>query len=478
MADEVQLAVNDPGLGLAEEATSTGFVYGPCSGGTANLLESFNSIPDLVAAHPQGPAVEAGAWILGNGGGPIRFMRSATSVAAANTAVTQTPASGPLVAVAGTANDYYDAWYEVMLGGALGVGKVRYTLDGGKTFSEEFLIPAGGTHAIPGTGITATFAVGTYVLGVVYSFKATPAMWNGTDLAAAFTVVAANFTPWDFFAGAGRHATGAAAATIGAALQSHLAGLTSSHRYVRGMIDAGDEASAAIATAFASVATSRVGYAYRGLRRTSKKAMVGWATPMLGAVDGMALLAARSLISTDLARYGSHNLGEFGATDIDYDEEKSAALDVHKISALRTFPGVPGFYFKNARLKSAPGSDFQFWQFGRVMDTACRTTYLSSLPFVNTALRTIVGGKLDPRDINRVETRINGQLDAILGQPINAEGFKGHVSAIQYTVDREWNAQSTQTLKGEISIVALAYAKKVKTTLGYTQFLPILAEAA
>jgi hypothetical protein len=97
---------------------------------------------------------------------------------------------------------------------------------------------------------------------------------------------------------------------------------------------------------------------------------------------------------------------------------------------------------------------------------------------VNTALRTIVGGRLDPRDINRVETRINGQLDAILQQPINAEGFKGHVSAIRYNVDREWNAQSTQILKGEISIVALAYAKKVKTTIGYTQFLPILAEAA
>lgn len=478
MADEVQIGVQDPGLGLVDEASSTCWVYGPCQGGTANALESFNSIPDLVAAHPYGPAVEAGAWILGNGGGPIRFMKAATTVAAVNSAVAQTPASGPLVTISGTAVEYYDAWYEVTLGGALGVGKVRYTLDGGKTYSEEFLIPAGGTHAIAGTGITSTFAAGTYVVGVVYSFTTKPAMWNATDLAAGFNVIANDFTPWDFFAGAGRHASGAAAATIGAALQSQLAGLTTSHRYVRGIIDAGDEAAAAIATAFASVATSRVGYAYRGLRRASKKPMVGWASPMLGAVDGMALLAARSLISTDLARYGSHNLGEFGASDIDYDEEKSGTLDVAKISALRTYPGVPGFYFKNGRLKAAPGSDFQFWQFGRVMDTACRTTYLSSLPFVNTAMRTIVGGRIDPRDINRIETRINGQLDAILQQPINAEGFKGHVSAIRYNVDREWNAQSTQILKGELSIVALAYAKKVKTTIGYTQFLPILAEAA
>jgi hypothetical protein len=478
MADEVQIGVNDPGLGLVDEATSLPFIYGPCSGGTANLLESFNSIPDLVTAHPQGPAVEQGSLVLGNGGGPIRFMKSATSVAAANTAVTKTPASGPDVTISGSANDYYDAWYEVMKAGALGAGRVRYTLDGGKTFSEEFDIPAGGTHALPGTGITATFAAGSYVLGVVYSFKTTPAMWNSTDLAACFNVIANDFLPWDFFAGAGRHASGAAAATIGAALQSQLAGLTSSHRYVRGVIDAGDEAAAAIATAFASTTTPRVAYAYRGLRRPSKKPMVGWGSPMLGGVDGFALLAAQSLISTDIARYASNNLGVAGASEIDYDEEKSAALDAARISALRTFPGVSGFWFKNGRLKAAPGSDFQFWQFGRVMDVACRTTYLSSLPFVNTALRTITGGRLDPRDINRVETRINSQLDAVLKQPINAEGFKGHVTEIRYSVDRMWNAQATQALKGEISIVALAYAKKVKTTLGYTQFLPVLAEAA
>lgn len=477
MADEVQLQVNDPGLGLVEPATSTPFVYGPCSGGTSNVLESFNSIPDLLTAHPQGPAVETGAYILNNAGGPIRFMKSDQSVAAANTAVTQTPASGPLVTIAGSANDFYEAWYEVMTAGALGAGEVRYTLDGGKNFSETFKIPAGGTHALPGTGITSTFAAGSYVKGVVYSFTTKPAMWNSVDLAAGFLTIASDFTPWDFFVGAGRQASGAASATIGAALQSQLAGLTASHRYVRGVIDAGDEAEAAIATAFASVATSRVAYAYRNLRRATAKSMIGWGTPSLSAVDGFGLLASRALISTDLARYASSNLGEFGAVAIDYDEEKKAALDAAKISALRTYPGAPGIWFKNGRLKAPAGSDFQFWPLGRVMDVACRTTYLASLPFVNTAMRTIAGGAIDPRDRNRIEGRANAQLSTMLEKPINAEGFNGHVTSVQYVVDREWNAQSSQILKGEISIVALAYARKVKTTLGYTQFIPLALAA-
>lgn len=484
MADEFTFGITDPGQGLVQEATSTPLVYGPCSGGSANVLESFNSIPDLLTAHPQGPAVESAAYILTHGGGPIRFMKSAGTVAAALSTVTEGGAGGPDVTVAGTPNDFYNAIIEIVLGGALGTATFKYTLDGGKNYSSTLTTPSGATYVIPNTGITATFTAGTQVAGTTHSFTATPAMWNSTDLSAGMAVITADFTPWDFFVGTGRHATAAAAATIGAALQSSLEGLTTSQRWVRGMMDAGDEANAAVIAAYGATVSPRVLYAYRGLRRSTPKAFPGWGTPMLGAVDGIAMLAARSLVSTHLGRYLSHNLSAFGATEIDYDEEKTAALNAHKIATLRTIPGVPGIWNKTPWLKAADGSDFQRWQFGRVMDLACKTTYLALLPFLNVGLRTqtrAVGGltylgTLDDREITRIEDKVNEQLSAVLRQPANAEGTAGHVTDIRYTIDKTWNALSNQSIKGEVSIVRLAYAEKFRTQLGFAaQILPLAA---
>ncbi|HEV8246077.1 MAG TPA: DUF2586 family protein [Polyangiaceae bacterium] len=482
--DEFTLTVRDPGQGLTQEATSTPLVYGPCSNGTANVLESFNSIPDLLTAHPQGPATETAAYILAQGGGPIRFMKSAASVAAANSVVTSV-GGGPVVTVAGTAADFYDAIIEIVLGGALGTATFRYTLDGGKNYSATLLTPSGLTYVIPNTGITATFTAGTQIAGATHSFTCTPAMWNSTDLGTAFAVLNIDFTPWDFFVGAGRHASAAAAATVGASLQSSLEGLITSQRWVRGMIDAGNEATAAgVVTAYASTVSPRLMYVYKGLRRATPKAFQGWGTPMLGAVDGMAMLAARSLISTHLGRYLSHNLTSFGATAIDYDEEKSAALNSAKIATLRTIPGVAGIWNKCDWLKAADGSDFLRWHFGRVMDTACRTTFLGLLPFLNVGLRTqtrVVGGvtytgTLDDREITRIEDTVNGQLSAVLKQPANIEGTPGHVTDVRYIIDKTWDAATNQSIKGEVTIVRLAYAEKFRTQLGFAaQILPLAA---
>lgn len=484
MANEFQFTIQDPGQGLVQEASSKPLVYGPCSGGSANVLESFNSIPDLLAAHPQGPATECGSFILAMGGGPINFMKSATSVAAALSAVVEAGGSGPDVTVSGTPNDFYDAIVVMVTAGALGTATFKYTLDGGQTYSETLTTPAGGTYVIPNTGVTLTFTAGTQVAGVTYSFTGTPAMWNSADLSAAFTVINSDFTPWDFFIGCGRHSTAAAAATLGAALQTALEGLITSQRWVRGMLDAGNEAQAAILTAQAAVTTPRVMYTYRGLRRTTVKAFPGWGTPMLGAVDGVGMLAARSLISTHLGRHPSHNLTQFGATAIDYDEEKSAALDAAKICTLRTFPGKAGIWVKKPWLKAADGSDFLRWHFGRVMDTVCRTTYQALLPFTNTGLRTqsrVIGpttftGTIDDRDIARIEDAVNEQLAAVLKQPANAEGVPGHVTDVRYQIDRAWNAALNQSIKGEVAVQRLAYAEAFRTQLGFVaQILPLAA---
>jgi len=461
--------INENGVGVVEPATTIPLFMGYSSGGAANVLKTYSSIPDLIAGEGQGPAVEDAAFDLANSGGPIRFMKTATSVAGSNSAVVNT-GGGPNVTVAGTPNDDYEVVVRVRLGGALGAGQFDYSLDNGVTFSEILTIPAGGTYAIPLTGLTLTFAAGTYILSATYTFTSTAPMWNSTDLGNAFTALIASSTDWDFAVLSGRHATASAAATLAAALQTQLTTMANAFRYKRAMMDAGDEASAAVITAFASVVTNRVLYSYRSAVLPSAKPFPGWGFPKGRLLKAFAQKAHAGLISTDLARVKSGPIP--GAISIEHDEQKTEVLDAQKISTARTIPGLQGFFITNGRLKSAAGSDFQYWQHGRIMDVACRTVYLEQAKWLSAGVRTNANGTIDERDAQAIEAVVTAALNAQLKQPTNAEGTPGHVSALQYTINRLNNFQATGIVLSELAIQPLGYIKRFTTTLGFVAGFP------
>jgi len=59
-------------------------------------------------------------------------------------------------------------------------------------------------------------------------------------------------------------------------------------------------------------------------------------------------------------------------------------------------------------------------------------------------------------------------LNEQLLRPTNAEGVSGHVSALNYTIDRTNNVATTETLLSDVAIRPLGYAKFINTTLGYS----------
>jgi hypothetical protein len=191
-------------------------------------------------------------------------------------------------------------------------------------------------------------------------------------------------------------------------------------------------------------------------------------------VNVAAARAAASLISTDLARFASGALT--GVTAISFDEFKQGVIDDAKFGSLRTFQGVEGFYITNARLKSPIGSDFEFWQHGRIMDEACRILYQAQLRFLSAGVRTNNGtGTIDERDAVRIEKEVTAQLEAVLLQPKNAEGFSGHVSALSYRVSRTQNVLTTKVLATELAIRPLGYPKTITTTVGYATNVALAA---
>lgn len=580
--------VRDYGIGVTQVAKVSPIVAGVCSSGTANVLSWYASPNALRDACGEGPAVEAAALILSQGGGPVGVIRTTASIAAtngqclptygangSNGSVTQSGA-GPAVTVSGYPKGHYlmrievttggtrgtavfrwsidngSTWVassittaatvelktatfdtgltaafatgtyvlnetyswtatpgggqiavsgsatvdahvrvEIMTSGALGVARFRYSCDGysgdtasERTYSETLYVPAGGTFAIPGLGITLTFddTPTAFVADDYYTCDVECAASNATNMATAFTALAATSASWRFveFVTSKGNGDATAHALLAAALQSHLDTLAATSKYRRGMIAATHEdTAAATLAAFDDTTAIRVLIAHGQVRRATVKPYSGFAFPITNAVDCFAARAAKVQPSTDLKRVRSGPLAE--VVKIFHDEYLSpSTLDDIKVSTLRTYEHFAGYYITQARLKSPDGSDFTHWPRGIVMDIACETVNRELTREIgrgvryetNTINNVEYPGVIDERDRATIEDAVSQALVAILKTPLNDEGTEGHVTDIRYRISQTHNVLSTGTIIGEVAIAGLAYIDNLTTTLGYVVELP------
>jgi hypothetical protein len=416
-----------------------------------------------------------GTYAPPNSGLTLTFTGTPT-----NGAVTQT-GSGPAVTLTGTPSADHDFEIEMTLGGAVATATFQWRVDGGAWTTG---VVTAATVLLTG-GVTANFAVGTYVDGTTYtwsstttvdtdfdagdvhSFTTVAAMWNATDLAEAMEVIkdADESLNWDFLVCAGKHASCSAAATITAALDVHLTDLENEFQFVGAMIDGGNGTYSEWLSAFSAVASRRISSWFGDAQTASAKSFAGWSNPMLPDLVTAAARAARSLISTDLGRVADEALP--GVTAITHNEGKTQTLDNGRASTLCTVRGRPGFYVGNARLLSSPGSDFKFWQHRRIMDVACRTVVQAQSRYYNEFVRTNADGTIDERDALAIEADVESQLRAQLTTPQNVKGQRGHVSALSYRVDRTNNVLTTGEIISHTAIRPHGYIKKLTASLGF-----------
>jgi hypothetical protein len=72
------------------------------------------------------------------------------------------------------------------------------------------------------------------------------------------------------------------------------------------------------------------------------------------------------------------------------------------------------------------------------------------------------------RDAVRIEAAVRAQIKARITDPINAEGFAGHVSAIEYVVDLTNDVLRTRQLKSTVRAVPLPPLESIATDIGFT----------
>lgn len=460
---EVLITIRDGALGLADgNDNGTPAFIGASSSGTANEVRSWTDAQTMRDVLGTGPLVEVAAFVLAAAGGPVVTVKAPSSTAGAAGAVTPTKTGTATLAVTGAALDAYDVIVEVLQGGATlaaGSATFRYSLDGGRTYSAEIAVPTSGVYILPNTGLTLTwtYTTGTaFVAGDKWVFTSTGPSYTLSEAQTALDALIADTSVDPFIVHVvGPASSSANAATMFAAVESKLqSAANSNYRYWRAIIETPDEADATIKTAFLA----------SGGTRTMVSG--GWAY-LTSQLSGAALLrpAAWAVVARAAAVSPAEDLGKVrtgplsGIHSLKRDEYKTGGLDAAGFVTLRTYPGEPGFYVTHGRVKTAPGSDFKYLQYGRIIDIACKAIRSGQLTFLNDSVRVSkTTGRIIETDARNIEQNMEARVRSAVTEP----GFASNVSVL---LDRTINVLSTQKLVIRYRIVPLSYAKTIEGDL-------------
>lgn len=487
-----RITILDGGLGVTTPATSRAHVMGVFESGTLNtptLIANQRQLKDNFGIH--GPGNDAVGYILDQSGGPVLVTRVSPSIAATYGSVNVPSPSSPVVGATGNSISFvvattapknsYQIVINIIVGGLLTVTTVQYSLDGGFTFSPT--IAAAASLPLGTSGVTAEFAsgaTGAYVAGSSYVNTSVSAHYASADLTTAFVGVDATGVPaFDYFVFAGEALTAVAAGTLFSAIVTKLNSyVTTLDRYYRAIMGAGEGTAALALTTFNALVGERVAVMYGKFRTAPSVSVVGRGLPLMPALNAAAMRAAGNVISTDLAQTaGATSVGPLpGASGLTADEYRNPqGLDDKKIGTLRTAANDIGIFLGNVWLKSADGSDFKYWQHGRIMDEACKVVsqqhfQLSSSSVVTKADGT---GQIAEFSAQGIEKKVQRALDNRIGSalrgigPNAVDGTTGHVSDQKYQVDRTNNVLSTDTLISTVALVPRGYLKQLVCTISF-----------
>lgn len=198
---EVNQNVQDFGLGQVRPSNAkTHAKIGICSIASPNVVNGWAgpSLKTMVSALGTGPLAESAAYHRQAASAPLFTCAVNPSSPGVVGALTQGVGSSVL-SITGTPLDSYSVIVAITRAAtdpSVGTAAFKYTLDGGRTWSAEIALSTAGYYAIPGTGMTLTFAAGSLVLADEYSFQCTAPGFTVTDVIAAMRALEADQRTW------------------------------------------------------------------------------------------------------------------------------------------------------------------------------------------------------------------------------------------------------------------------------------------
>lgn len=484
MSDGFTLSVTDGALGAISAGPGRALLLiGIASAGATGVVHAFEDPNDVAATLGYGQLPEMAAYALSVGANsltarPVACVRVATVSAGSNGAVTPTRVgtSTGTVTVAGSPLDTHSVKVRITRTGTLGTGAFRYSLDGGRSESVEYAIPAGGAFALTGTGLTITFVPGAgavFFEAVDYhTFTSVGPTYDTTALNTALDVMAADSRDWPLVmivgapGGADNAAKATAAAALIAAVQTKCDAYAALGRYMRAIVEGpdvtADSAGATALTGGLTTTTARrtlmcAGYLRIPSQILPRQMRVSSAWPVV------ARLAALPF-SQDPGDGGLGSLdGIIGAT-LETSTSERSLYDAGRVICLQTINGVTGYVTSNSATLAPTGSDYAEIMNCRVMDEGSRAGRAKLLQYRRSRIRvgkagTVNAGKIDERDAQLIENSIQS---AIANAIINS----GNATNVTVAIPRGDNLLSTNKLRARIRIQPFAYAKTIEAEIG------------
>jgi hypothetical protein len=464
----------DNQIGVAISTGDTLAICAPTTGGTVavNTPVVCTRSQDVITQFGEGAGVEAACWYIENLGIPVLMCKTGITTAGAYGSIDVTGVTGTSVATtnAGTVPwDEYDVQFKVVTGGTIGTAGItfKYSLDNGRTWSVETALGTAVFYLIADANVRFNFAAGTLVTNDLVKVRTSAPLWNQVQLSAALAALRNSIKSWSVCL-----VMGNCGASDVAALETAQAAMNAGGRkrtllgHTR--IPTVGESDATYQTALA-VITSGLAAPFSGIsggsckmqsprsgRRYERPAIV----PVAGRVAQIREGEDPSWVGRG-ALPPSVTIADDNGNPENHDEAKFPGLDDQRLITLRSWEGKPGVYITNARIMSAPGSDFVYVQHRRVMNLADRVVraVLANVSSQDILVNPTTGFILE-EEAAGIETLVNAALDTEVVSPRNA-------SDCIFTLSRSDNLLSTFELKGSARIVPLAYPKSIKIDIGF-----------
>lgn len=455
-------------------------IIAPCEKGTANQPASYSRQDLTLTDLGYGPLTDFASYVMSVAKRPVVLIRGTASTAATLSAVTHTGPGTSVVTVSGTPLDDFEAEIVITLGGTIATGPIslKYSLDGGKSYSGIISLGTATSYTIPNSGVTFAFAAGSVLTGQREQTTATGARMTNANLVTALEALRTYGGAWDAILVGGLDAAAADVATLDAWLSTRegegkfkTAVVNSLPRAPGSQTEA--QYATAMTTAWSAASSTRVvvcadaGYLQSLIRgvRTKRPVALG--------------LAARGMlndISRDCAFVADGPIAGFQIADdrgnpLFHDELLYPGLDDLRLTTLRSFYGRQGAYINNPLLISPSGSDYVFWQHARVMNKACDVTFQLLTARLSQGVRKDAAtGFIKEEDAQELEALVNAELEKQLVTP-------GRVSAATFVLSRndDLTSNAGATLTGEIQISALAYIKKFNLVSRFVKTISVNA---
>jgi hypothetical protein len=462
---DVDIAVIDGALALA--ATNPDQIQakiGVSSLGTANTVYPLSNPRGAKTVLGAGPLVESVGDFLTASGGPVLAVPVAASNPGTVGAITVNGTSpSPGVGTSGTPRDVYDVIVKIVAGGAVATASFKVSWDGGQTWSPVYATAASITAFVAFSGLTLTFAAGTYVADDTYTFTTKAPTFGASDVGAAMDALKAYVKPVSILhvvgtvGGVDDAAKITAMAALIAAIQSKAESMADSKRWLRVIVELPEvtETAWAASAVWQSVVAPRV-------------SPVGGRETIVSEIsDRQVTLSFASAYSARLALIPVQEApGKFArgplknVLSITHDERANEVFEDARITSSRTFTDVPGFFTTRGMMLHSAGSDFTTIQRARLIDKACRELYRALLIYLEEEITVSAEtGLILDEEAQTIELNLTERLKTALVESRNA-------SAVSVTVDRTNNILSTEELKVSFRVIPKANARFVSGEVG------------